>query len=70
MNTKIPPTSEIMGRLKALSLTDVQALAATSEVPLTTLLKIRSGVTTNPGIETVRRFAKHFKQPRKAKAVA
>ena len=70
MNTKIPPVSEIKQRLESLSHADIQALSKFSEVPFTTLWKIRAGETVNPGIETVRKFSAHFKSVRKAKAVA
>jgi hypothetical protein len=39
---------------------DIQRLADLSGVPFHTLLKIRSGETMNPGIETVRLFAGHL----------
>jgi hypothetical protein len=39
---------------------DIQRLADLSGVPFHTLLKIRSGETLNPGIETVRLFAGHL----------
>lgn len=38
---------------------EVQALSKASGVPFTTLWKIRTGETTNPGIETVRQFYMH-----------
>jgi len=71
MNTKIPPISVIKGRLEALTYSDMQGLAVVSDVPFTTLWKIRSGETSNPGIETVRKFALHFgKFGRKAEKAA
>ena len=38
----------------------LQALALASGVPFTTLWKVRSGETANPGIETVRKFLPHL----------
>ena len=70
MNTNIPPISAIKSKLGAMSHADIQALADASKVPFTTLLKIRSGITVNPGIETVRKFYAHFKQPRKQRTTA
>lgn len=60
MNTKIPPISEIKALLVAMTQSDLQGLSKLSGVPLTTLLKIRGGVTVNPGIETVRKFSAHL----------
>jgi hypothetical protein len=62
MTTKIPPISEIKGRLESLSHAEILTLSKISTVPFTTIWKIRAGDTTNPGIETVRKFAQHFKR--------
>ncbi len=56
MSTEIPSAAEIRQRLVGIDLADVRALAAASGVPFTTLWKLRSGETENPGIETVRKF--------------
>jgi hypothetical protein len=53
---QFPPIEDIAKRLSKLSHPQLHCLARGSTVPYTTLLKIRNGVTTNPGIETVRRF--------------
>lgn len=52
----IPPTTMVRARLSKLTPEEVKALAIDSGVPFGTLQKIRCGVTTNPGIETVRLF--------------
>ena len=56
MNIYFPPIAEVRTFLEALGHAQVQELSANSGVPFTTLWKIRDGTTTNPGIETVRKF--------------
>jgi transcriptional regulator with XRE-family HTH domain len=56
MNTDFPSAERLRERLKGLRLAQVDALASASGVPSSTLMKIRNGVTPNPGIETVRKF--------------
>ena len=56
MNIHFPPITEVRSFLEALGHAQVQELSGTSGVPFTTLWKIRDGTTTNPGIETVRKF--------------
>lgn len=56
MKEKIPPIETVKDRLSALDYAELQALSDESTVPFTTLLKIRNGITRNPGIETVRLF--------------
>ncbi len=46
--------------LNPLTLTQLEALASMSGVPFTTIYKIKRGETTNPGIETVRKFLPHI----------
>jgi len=70
MKEKIPSISEIRRRLEPLNHAAIRTLADVSEVPFTTLLKIRSGETQNPGIETVRSFAGYIGKPSKQKAEA
>jgi predicted transcriptional regulator len=60
MAPQIPPVDAVKARLLALSHAELQALAERSEVPFGTLWKVRSGVTTNPGMETVRKFWPHL----------
>lgn len=52
----IPPLVLIRARLEAMSQAQVRSLATDSGVPYGTLMKIRYGITRNPGIETVRAF--------------
>ena len=58
--TFIPTPASICERLQALSFAQMQELSRQSEVPFTTLWKIRTGETSNPGIDTVRRFLPHI----------
>jgi len=67
MRIKIPPFSVIKNRLDQMNQADIQRLAIRSEVPFTTLLKIKGGQTPDPRFSTVARFAPHL---HKAKAVA
>lgn len=52
----IPPLALIRRRLEAMNQAQVKSLASDSGVPFGTLMKIRHGITKNPGIETVRAF--------------
>lgn len=56
MNTPIPSAAEISARLADLKGPQLQRLAELSGVPFHTLLKIKSGETENPRIDTVRQF--------------
>ena len=56
MNTNLPPVAKVRAFLEQLGHAQVQQLSTSSGVPFTTLWKIRDGTTTNPGIETVRKF--------------
>lgn len=60
MDTPFPSVPEVRARLRALTHSQMQELAQASEVPFTTLWKVRSGETANPGIETVRKFFAHI----------
>lgn len=57
MNTSIPSAAEISARLADFKAPHLQRLAELSGVPFHTLLKIKSGETSNPRIDTVRQFA-------------
>ena len=56
MITNIPPAAEVRIALKDYAHAKMQALSAQCGVPFTTLWKIKTGDTPNPGIETVRKF--------------
>ena len=56
MNTELPPMSKISGVLQKHTAREIAQLSLKTKVPITTLHKIRSGLTPNPGIETVRKF--------------
>lgn len=56
----IPSAADVRSRLTRLSHAQVKALAAASAVPFTTLWKVRTGETRNPGVETVRQFWPHI----------
>jgi predicted transcriptional regulator len=60
MASEIPSGVEIRATLLVLSHSQMQELSRLSGVPFTTLWKVRSGETKNPGIETVRQFASHI----------
>ena len=69
MNTELPTMAKISGVLKKHSAREIVQLSLKTKVPITTLHKIRSGLTPNPGIETVRKFlatAAKNKAPRAA----
>ena len=56
MTASIPSSSDVRGSLAGLTTTQVRTIAEAAGVPFTTLWKIKTGETANPGIETVRRF--------------
>jgi predicted transcriptional regulator len=68
MESTIPSQAEVQSDLLTLGHAQMQELARVSGVPFTTLWKVRSGETTNPGLETVRKFMAHFAEVAKAKA--
>ena len=59
----IPSAADVRDRLTRLSHAQMKALAASSGVPFTTLWKVRTGETKNPGVETVRQFWPHIPAP-------
>jgi hypothetical protein len=60
MKDNLPTASVIQERLSALTHAQMQALSKASEVTFTTLWKIKTGETKNPGIETVGAFLHHM----------
>ncbi len=54
MNTEIPSSQDIQRRLALLSFGDLRRLSEACKVPFTTLIKISTGETTNPRLDTVR----------------
>lgn len=56
MKSPIPSGADVKKRLAKLSIAELGALSRSSKTPYSTLIKIRYGTTTDPGIETVRRF--------------
>jgi predicted transcriptional regulator len=60
METHIPSAEAVRGMLAGLSIKQVAALSELSGVPAPTIYKIKNGDTTNPGIETVRKFIGHI----------
>jgi hypothetical protein len=56
MNDSIPSVSDVRDSLAGLTTVQVRAIAEVAGVPFGTIWKIKTGETTNPGIETVRRF--------------
>lgn len=59
MATNLPSAADVAESLKPLSNQQLEWLAVRSGVPYHTLLKIRSGETANPRIDTVRQFLCH-----------
>ena len=68
MNMKIPTAAEVRAILAPMGNPDLQRLAQLSGVPFHTLLKVRSGETMNPRIDTVRQFLPYVAKVRAAKA--
>lgn len=62
MANHIPSATDLKDRLSGLGHKEVQQLARTSGVPFTTLWKVKDGTTTNPGVETVRKFWPHLQR--------
>ena len=56
MAINVPTVAMVRNRLRKLSQKQLKELSSDSGVPFGTLMKIRTGSTTNPGIETVRAF--------------
>lgn len=52
----IPSSVDVRRLLECISVSQLRELASESGVPFGTLYKIAKGETTNPGIETTRRF--------------
>lgn len=59
MTDSIPSATVVRESLAGLTTGQVRAIADKAGVPFTTLWKIKTGETANPGIETVRRFYGH-----------
>lgn len=59
MDMNIPSALQVQAWLSPMTNQQLQRLAEISEVPFTTLWKMRSGETTNPRIETVRKVYPH-----------
>lgn len=68
MNKELPSTAEFRARLQLLGPSALTELSSRSGVPFHTLLKIKTGVTENPGLETVRKFSPFLENPEKATA--
>lgn len=60
MNTNIPSAHDVRERLRRLRPAELVRLSDRSGVPHATLMKIRTGQTKNPGIETVLQFLPHL----------
>ena len=56
MPITVPPLAMIRARLATMNQSQLKRLAKDSGIPFGTLMKIRYGITKNPGIETVRAF--------------
>lgn len=60
MDLLITSAEQVRDALKPLTLRQLDRLSELSGVPATTIYKIQRGETTNPGIETVRKFMPHL----------
>lgn len=60
METSLISAEAVRAALAPLTLRQLDRLAELSGVPATTIYKIKRGETSNPGIETVRRFLPHI----------
>lgn len=56
METSLASADDVRAALEPLTLKQIERLAVLSGVPATTIYKIKRGETSNPGIETVRKF--------------
>lgn len=59
MESYIPSPEQVRERLAPLTYAQMGELSRLSGVPFTTILKIKTSVTVNPGIDTVRKFMSH-----------
>lgn len=65
----MPFMQKVRERLAKLNTAQLNALADSSKVTLSTIDRIKTGRTPNPGIETVRSLLKHLPEARKVKGV-
>ena len=70
MLNQIPRAADIRAQLEKLGHAQTQELARLSNVPFSTLWKIRSGETTNPRIDTVCQFMGHIEAAAEVKVTA
>lgn len=56
----IPSAEAVRSALGPLTMRQLERLSELSGVPVATIYKVKLGETTNPGIETVRKFAAHI----------
>jgi transcriptional regulator with XRE-family HTH domain len=60
MNANLPSAAELRAALQRMRISDMERVAQAAGVPFATLMKIRTGTTSNPGLETVRKFIGHI----------
>ena len=60
MDGTIPSAEQVRAALAPLNGRQLERLADMSGVPFATIYKVKLGETSNPGIETVRRFFPHI----------
>ena len=70
MLNEIPTAQQVREKLSELCHSETEALAKKAGVPFTTLLKIKTGETSNPRLETVRLIFPHLfaRKPKKVPA--
>lgn len=54
MTNKIPSTTDVRELLQGIKQPEIELMSTQCGVPVATIIKIRHGVTANPGLETVR----------------
>lgn len=59
MDISFPSAEQVRAQLAPLTLRQLDRLSELSGVPATTIYKIKRGETSNPGIETLRKFLPH-----------
>jgi predicted transcriptional regulator len=64
--TSIPTAKDVAVKLQPMTYAQISELSRRSSVPFHTLLKIRSGETSNPRIQTVSQFWAHIDAARAA----
>jgi predicted transcriptional regulator len=68
MSTTIPSPADVRAKLAPMNLAQLEELSKLSDVPFTTLVKLRNGQTENPRLETVHAIWPHLPATEPARA--